>query len=798
MDFISAMVARDLETGKYDGRVVTRFPPEPNGYLHIGHAKSLCLNFGLAQRHPGGRCHLRLDDTNPDTEKAEFVEAMKRDIRWLGFDWGEHLYHASDYFEQLYRYARVLIDKGLAYVDSSTGDEIRERRGSVTEPGVNSPWRDRSVEENRDLFERMRAGEFPDGSHVLRARIDMAHHNMVMRDPVLYRIRHARHYRQGDAWPIYPMYDFAHCLSDSIERVTHSLCTLEFENNREIYDWLLEKVDAPRPRPEQTEFAPLVLDHVITSKSRLRPLVEGGKVRGWDDPRMPTLAGLRRRGVRPRAVRALCEMVGVARAHARVDMAKLDFAIRDDLEPWAPRAFCVLDPLKVVLTNYPEGEGEVFEAPVLPGRGGGAAGAGSGLAGDAGSGAGSGAAGDAGSGAEGAGDGGPRRLRFRREIVVDRSDFEEDPPPGFHRLAPGREVRLKYAYVIRCDEVVRDEGGRVVELRCRVDHDTRGGRRPQGRRVRGAIHWLDPRSAVRAEVRLYDRLFADPDPPLDDLVGALQPASERVVTDALVEAGVAGTPPGRHFQFERTGYFYTDPVDSGGGGGSGGLVFNRTVTLRDTWAARRDRPGKRAASASSSRDAPAPTRPRDTLRNPEERERFRELASLGAAEAPAVSLVRSPRLRELFLESRDACPEAAASIAAWLANDVARIVAADSGASLERLDPGALAELARAVDQGDLSHRQGRRVLEALLRQGGAFADARDGLDLDEIDDDEALRSILEALLDQHPDKAAAYRAGKTGLLSFFVGQTMRQTRGRADPRKASGIARRLLEEHSA
>ena len=369
MDFIRQVISRDLKTGKYGGRVVTRFPPEPNGFLHIGHAKSICLNFGIAAEHPGGRCHLRLDDTNPDTEKSEFVEAMKEDIRWLGYDWGEHLYHASDYFEALYRYAIVLIDKGLAYVDSSTEAEIRERRGSVTAPGTNSPFRDRAVEENRDLFERMRAGEFPDGSHVLRAKIDMAHRNMVMRDPLLYRIRHSHHYRQGDDWPIYPMYDFAHCLSDSLERVTHSLCTLEFENNREIYDWLLEHVDAPPPRPEQTEFAPLVLDYVVTSKRRLKELVRAGRVRGWDDPRMPTLAGLRRRGVTPEAIRTLCDMVGVARAQSRIDAGKFEYAVRDDLNRRAPRAFCVLDPLRVVLTNYPEGREETFTAPALPGGG---------------------------------------------------------------------------------------------------------------------------------------------------------------------------------------------------------------------------------------------------------------------------------------------------------------------------------------------------------------------------------------------------------------------------------------------
>ena len=766
MDFIRSMISRDLKTGKYGGRVVTRFPPEPNGFLHIGHAKSICLNFGLAGEHPGGRCHLRLDDTNPDTEKAEFVEAMKRDIRWLGFDWGEHLYHASDYFEQLYRRAHVLIDKGLAYVDSSTMEEIRERRGTVTAPGVNSPWRDRSRDENRDLFRRMRAGEFPDGSHVLRARIDMAHRNMIMRDPLLYRIRHSHHYRQGDNWPIYPMYDFAHCLSDSVERVTHSLCTLEFENNREIYDWLLEHVDAPAPRPEQTEFAPLVLDYVITSKRKLRELVRTGHMRGWDDPRMPTLAGLRRRGVTPEAIRALCDMVGVARARSRVDFGKFEFAVRDDLNRRAPRAFCVLDPLKVVLTNYPAGREEIFRAPRMPGGG---------------------------------GNPGARELPFGRVLHIDRQDFAETPRPGFHRLRPGGRVRLKYACTIRCDTVVKDEAGRVTELRCSLDPATRGGVAPKGRRVRGIIHWLKADRAVQVEVRLIDRMFRVAEPPPDDILGALNPESERVVTGALAEPGLAGTPPGTHYQFERHGYFFSDPVDSR----EGRLVFNRTVTLRDSWGARaqREATGKDGPGVSGSRrggggEAGTGARrlsPEESLASDLDRRRFRELRSLGVAEATAASLVRSPAALKLFGAARARYPVGADSIAAWLVNDFTRLAGNDEGADPARLEAAALADLSRAVDTGELSHRQGRTVLAALLRRGGSFAEARSAADLTEIGDETMLGTMLREIVAEYPDKAAAYKAGRSGLLGFFVGQVMRRTGGKADPRVASRLAEAVL-----
>ena len=754
MDFIRSMVARDLETGKYGGRVVTRFPPEPNGFLHIGHAKAICLNFGIASEHPGGRCHLRLDDTNPDTEKAEYVEAMKRDIRWLGFDWKEHLYHASDYFEELYRFALALVDKGLAYVDSSSEEEIRERRGSVTRPGTNSPFRERTVEENRDLFRRMRAGEFPDGSHVLRAKIDMSHPNMVMRDPVLYRIRHAVHYRQGDAWPIYPLYDFAHCLSDSLEGVTHSLCTLEFDNNREIYDWLLEHVDSPRPRPEQTEFARLALDYVVTSKRKLGALVAEGRVRGWDDPRMPTLAGLRRRGVTAAAIRALCEMVGVSRANSRVDPGKLDFAVRNDLNSRAPRAFCVVRPLKVVLENYPADREESIEAPCFP---------------------------------PDVGKPGTRRLPFGRVLYIDRDDYREAPPPGFRRLSPGGTVRLKYAGAIRCDSVEKDpDTGRPVELRCTFEPDS-------GPRPRAAVHWVSARHALRTEVRLYDRLFRVPDPLAgEDVSAALNPDSERVERHALLEPGLADAPAGAHYQFERLGYFFADPEDWR----PGRPVFNRTVTLRDGW-----KEQAHPAPAKPRSETRVPARPprrraaESAFAEPKQRAEFDQLRSLGVAHAAATSLARAPRLLGLFRDALVHCPEGAGSLASWIANEVASMVGDDDGDRASLPTAPSMAELVRTVDRGELSHRQGRAVLAALVAQGGSFQEARAGLDLTEIDDEALLGRLLAEVVREHPDKAAAYRNGRSGLLGFFVGEVMKRTQGKADPRKVSQMAKAMLVE---
>jgi glutaminyl-tRNA synthetase len=551
-DFIREIVAEDVATGRFGRPVQTRFPPEPNGFLHVGHAKSICLNFGLAEEF-AGRCNLRFDDTNPSTEDIAYVESIKNDVRWLGFEWdGE--YYASDYFGKLYEFAELLVNKGKAYVDSQSEREIREGRGTVTTPGVESPYRTRSVSENLDLLRRMRAGEFPDGAHVLRAKIDMAAPNMIMRDPLLLRIRHAHHYRQGDAWCLYPLYDFAHGLSDAIEGVTRSLCTLEFKDNREIYDWLVREVGFDTP-PTQIEFARLELDYTVLSKRKLLRLVKEGHVSGWSDPRMPTIAGLRRRGVTPEALRNFCDSIGVARKPARVELATFEHAVRDDLNMRVPRVMCVVNPLKVVITNYPDDGVDELDASYYP---------------------------------HDVPKTGSRKVPFTRELYIERDDFMENPPKKFFRLAPGREVRLRYAYFITCTDVVKDASGEIVELRCTYDPATRGGDAPDGRKVQGTIHWVSAERALNCEARLYDKLFSVPDPDGmeegKDFVDALNPQSLVVVKGAKVEPSVARDPVGTPYQFERTGYFVSD-VDSK----EGALVFNRTVTLRDSWAKVKDR-----------------------------------------------------------------------------------------------------------------------------------------------------------------------------------------------------------------
>ena len=549
-DFLRAIIAEDLKNNKHDGKVVTRFPPEPNGYLHIGHAKSICLNFGLAEENEKGVCHLRFDDTDPAKEDMEFVNSIQNDVRWLGFDWGENLFHAADYFDRLYDFAVELIRKGKAYVCSLNEEQMREYRGTVKQAGQPSPDRDKSVEENLDLFARMKAGEFADGELTLRAKIDMADPNMKMRDPPIYRIRHVSHHRTGDKWCIYPLYDFTHCLSDSIEGITHSICTLEFENNRELYDWFINELDTPS-QPKQYEFARLNLSYTVMSKRKLLKLVEENHVAGWDDPRMLTVSGLRRRGYTPESIRTFCEKIGIGRSDNTVEMAMLEYAIRDDLNTKVPRAMAVLNPVKLVIDNYPEDQSEEFDAVNFP---------------------------------DDPPKMGSRKVPFGKELYIEKTDFMEDAPRKYFRLTPGKEVRLRWAYLVTCTHCVKDENGEVIEVHCTYDPETKGGTPPDGRKVKGTIHWVSAEHAIDAEVRLYDKLFNVEDPNIVEegqtFLDHLNPNSLEVIETAKLEPSFKGAEAGAKYQFERTGYFCVDSKDST----DDKLVFNRTVALRDSWA----------------------------------------------------------------------------------------------------------------------------------------------------------------------------------------------------------------------
>ncbi len=760
-DFIRTIVTNDVRAGKHGRKVATRFPPEPNGYLHIGHAKSICLNFGVAHEF-GGRCNLRFDDTNPLTEDMKYARAIQEDVRWLGFDWEDRLYFASDYFERLYEYAVVLIRRGKAYVDSLTDEQIREYRGTVTEPGRPSPYRGRSVEDNLDLFRRMRAGEFPDGVHVLRAKIDMSHPNMIMRDPVLYRIRHAEHYRTGNRWCVYPLYDFTHCLSDSIEEITHSLCTLEFKDNRELYDWVLDETQV-ECHPQQIEFARLNLDFTVLSKRKLVELVREDHVTGWDDPRMPTIAGLRRRGVTPEAIRRFCDLIGVAKIDSRVDIGKLEYCIRDDLNHRVPRVMGVLRPLRVVIENYPEDQVEELEAPYYP---------------------------------RDVPKEGSRAVPFSRELYIERDDFREKPPKGFFRLAPGREVRLRYAYLIKCVDVVNDPNtGEPVEVRCTYDPATRGGTTPDGRKVKGTLHWVSAPHALPCRARLYDRLFLVPDPDAVEGGGrftdALNPESLVILEHARVEPSVAHDPPGTRYQFERQGFFCSDPQDST----PGSLVFNRTVGLRDTWA-------KLQAKVAA---PPTPRRARRGRRVPESGPAAPPVGSalqpglsgfdasaLGVPEEQVKVLAADGALAGLFRDALDVYDNPRA-VAGWVTNELVREA---KGRAIHELplSGASVGKLVALVETGTLSRPAAKRIFAELVDVGGdpQIIMQREGLE--QIHDREVLEPVIRGVLGRFPDRVAAYREGRTGLLGFFVGQVMQQTDGKANP----ALVNQLVREHLA
>lgn len=742
------MVTADLKSGKHQ-RVVTRFPPEPNGYLHIGHSKAICLNFGIAEEF-GGLCRLRMDDTDPAKESDEYVEAIKRDIEWLGFKWDD-LFFASDYFEKLYEHAVALIRAGLAYVDSLNEEEVREYRGTITEAGKPSPYRERSVEENLDLFARMRAGEFPDGAHVLRAKIDLAAANMKMRDPPIYRIRHVSHYRQGDKWCIYPLYDFTHCLSDAFEGVTHSLCTLEFQDNRELYDWVLDHTDEPS-RPEQTEFARLGIDYTVMSKRLLLQLVEEGHVRGWDDPRMPTLSGLRRLGYTPQSIRKFCDRVGVAKHNSTVEIALLEHTVREDLNERCPRVMCILRPLRLVIENYPDGVEEI-DAPYWP---------------------------------HDIPKEGSRKVPFSRELYIEQDDFLEDPPKKWHRLAPGAEVRLRYAYVVRCTSVVKDDAGQVVEVRCTYEPDTLDAPPADGRRIKGTIHWVSAEQSVPCEVRLYDRLFRVERPGAEgaDFLQQLNPKSLEVVNGARAEASLATTQVEERWQFERTGFFYVDPDSK-----PESLVFNRTVQLRDSWAKMAqegDAPAKTKARPEKAKSAEAKAPQVRAPLSPEAQELV-DNHGLGEEEARLISA--EPVLTGLFGEGLKLGADAG-GLASLLANDVRRELKARDASVFQA---AALAELVGLVADGTISGRIAKDVFEEMLSSGRSPKAIVEADGLAQLADAAELERIIDGVVQANADLVQRYRDGNTKLLGALVGQVMKATGGKANPKAANELLRKKL-----
>ncbi len=759
--FLAEIVEADLAAGRNGGKVVTRFPPEPNGFLHLGHSKSILLNFGLAKAY-GGRTHLRFDDTNPVTEETEYVESIQADVRWLGCDWGEHLHFASDYFPRMYECAERLVREGKAYVDEQPQEAIREQRGAFDRPGTNGPFRDRPAAESLDRLRRMKAGEFPDGAMVLRAKIDMAHPNVLMRDPLLYRIRHAHHHRTGDAWCIYPMYDYAHPLEDAFEGVTHSICTLEFESNRELYDWVLDALGPWDPRPRQYEFARLALGYTVMSKRKLLQLVEEKRVSGWDDPRMPTIAGMRRRGVTPEALRDFADLIGVAKNNSVVDIGKLEYAIRGDLEKRSPRALAVLSPLRLTVTSWPAERVEELDLPWWP--------------------------------AEPA-RGGSRKVPFGRDLLVEREDFSLDPPKDWKRLAPGREVRLAGAWVVRCDEVVRDAAGEVVELRCTHDPASLGDATAQ-KRAAGTIHWVHAARSVPATVRLYDRLFRVEQPDAEaDFLQALNPDSLALAAEARVEPALREATAGSHLQFLRQGYFYVDPVDSR----PGAPVFHRTIGLKEgrvielagTVSARatvsgeltverRPRERKRSAAPAVPRKSRAEFRAEARAASPRLRARHEAFGKLGLS-AEDADLLSGDEATAAYFDAALAAGARPATAARWLLNDLAGLAGARPLDALP-LPGAAFGKFVSLVDGGRLATAAAKTLLAALAETGGDPEARMKALGLEKVEDRAAIEAALDRALAAQAKEVERYRAGEKKLLGVLLGAVMRETGGAADP----------------
>ena len=748
-DFLRTIVEEDLKSGKYK-EVVTRFPPEPNGFPHIGHAKSICINFGIADDYHG-HCNLRMDDTNPTTEDTKYVEALKDAVQWLGFDWGGNVHFTSDYFPKIYDYAIELIKMGKAYVDSTNEEEMRELRGTVKEAGKRSKYAERSIEENLDLFERMKNGEFKDGEHVLRAKIDMSAANMKMRDPLLYRIRHAHHFRAGDKWSIYPMYDFAHCLADYIEGVSHSMCTLEFENNRDIYNWVLDTLGLKTARPYQHEFARLGINYTVMSKRKLLELVEGGQVSGWDDPRLPTIAGYKRRGYTPESILNFCDGIGIAKANSMVDVAQLEFSIRDDLNTKVPRVMCVLDPLKVTIENY-EGSEEI-EASYYP---------------------------------HDVPKEGSRKLPFSREIYIERDDFMENPPKGYFRLTPEQPVRLKHAYIISCKEVIKDANGNIIEIKAQYHPESKSGSDTSGIKVKSAIQWVSAKEAKEVEIRLYDRLFKDEAPEgLEDI----NADSLKIIKNALIEPAVITEKPDERFQFERQGYFYADPIDYT----DEKPVFNKIVGLKDSWA-KKSKSNEKTPKGERKPQAKKVQVDGEVAAMSEAEQRLfdKYTGEFGLNSEVANTLARDEHLSSFYEESLVVL-NSPVGLANIVANDVARELKAKQASEL-KFNAKQISELVRLVDDETISSKIAKQVFEEMAKTGENPTQIVEAKGLIQISDPSKILPIIDEIMEKNPDNVAKFKAGNTKLLGFFVGQVLKTTGGKANPKVVNELVAEKLK----
>jgi glutaminyl-tRNA synthetase len=744
-NFLRTIVEEDLKSGKYK-EIVTRFPPEPNGFPHIGHAKSIFINFGIARDY-NGRCNLRMDDTNPTKEDTKYVEALKDAVEWLGYEWDANVRFTSDYFPKIYEYARELIKMGKAYVDSLSEEEIREYRGTVTEAGKRSKYAQRSVEENLDLFERMKKGEFAEGEHILRAKIDMSAPNMKMRDPLMYRIRHVEHFRTGGEWAIYPMYDFAHCLSDYIEGVTHSICTLEFENNRDIYDWVLDTLNLTPPRPYQHEFARLGINYTVMSKRKLLELVESGVVDGWDDPRLPTIAGYRRKGYTPESILTFCDQIGVAKANSVVDVSQLEFCIRDDLNTKVPRVLAVLEPLKVTIENY-EGEEEI-DAPYYP---------------------------------HDVPKEGSRKLPFSREIYIERNDFEQNPPKGYFRLTPEQPVRLRHGYIIECTEVIKDESGNITEIKAKYFANSKSGSDTSGIKVKSAIQWVSVKSAKEVEVRLYDRLFATEAP---EGIEDINPNSLKVIKNALIEPAVIDERPDERFQFERQGYFYCDPADYS----DAKPVFNKIVGLKDSWGKKK----KSAKPQAKPQEKKVQIDGEVTPMSAAEELLFENYTKeLKINTEVANTLARDAKLSAFYNEALQTL-KSPVNLANIIANEVAREIKENPESPL-KFTAKQIAQLIAMVDDATISNKIAKQVFEEMAKNGGDPKQIVEAKGLVQVSDPEIIGAIIDEVIAKNPDNVAKFKDGNKKLLGFFVGQTLKATGGKANPKVVNELVAQKLQ----